>query len=477
MSELHWKTLAEAGALLQSGQVSSIELTEAVLARIEETEPAVHAYVGTMADSAMREARAADAEFAAGRIASPLQGVPVGVKDLLHTKGYPTSAGSRVLEGFVPEYDAVVVEKLRAGGAVIVGKTVTHEFAYGQDKPPTRNAWANDCYPGGSSAGSGVAVAVGSAYGAIGTDTGGSIRAPAAVNGVVGLKPTFGRVSCRGVFPMSPTLDSVGPMARTVRDVALMLGVVAGPGGADASGHPDRSAIAEPVGDYTGGLREGEDLSGVRIGVERDYFFYPSVTDSVRAAVEKAIEVLSERGATIVDVSIDDLDLSVPAGMAVLLGDTSEWHQTYLRERGDRYVPEVRVMIELGELVLATAYVKAQRTRTVVQRSYRRAFIDNDLTALVAPTLPRTTMPVDDLNIDLTGSGDTATAGFIHHNFLANVIGVPSLSVPAGFDAASKPIGMQLYGRPFAEADLFRIGHAYECATEWHEMHPVVPSA
>jgi aspartyl-tRNA(Asn)/glutamyl-tRNA(Gln) amidotransferase subunit A len=475
MSELHWKTLAEAGALLQSGEVSSIELTEAMLARIDETEPAVHAYVGTMADSALREARAADAEFAAGRIASPLQGIPIGVKDLLHTAGHPTSAGSRVLEGFVPEHDAVVVEKLRAGGAVIVGKTVTHEFAYGQDKPPTRNAWANDCYPGGSSAGSGVAVAVGSAYGAIGTDTGGSIRAPAAVNGVVGLKPTFGRVSCRGVFPMSPTLDSVGPMARTVRDAALMLGVVAGPGGPDASGHPDRSAIVEPVVDYAGGL--GEDLSGVRIGVERDYFFYPAVTQPVRQAVEDAIGVLRERGATIVDVSIDDLDLSVPAGMAVLLGDTSEWHQTYLRERGDRYVPEVRVMIELGELVLATAYVKAQRTRTVVQRSYRRAFVDNDLTALVAPTLPRTTMPVGDLNIDLTGSGDNATAGFIHHNFLANVIGVPSLSVPVGFDAASKPIGMQLYGRPFEEANLFRIGHAYQCATRWHEMHPVVPTA
>ncbi|MDT5009021.1 MAG: aspartyl-tRNA(Asn)/glutamyl-tRNA(Gln) amidotransferase subunit, partial [Mycobacterium sp.] len=384
--------------------------------------------------------------------------------------GFPTSAGSRVLEGFVPTWDAVVVAKLRAAGAVIVGKTVTHEFAYGQDKPATRNAWDVACYPGGSSAGSGVSVAVGSAYAAIGTDTGGSIRVPAAVNGVVGLKPTYGRVSTRGVFPMSASLDSVGPMARSVRDVAIMLGVIAGPGGPDAAGHPDHSALDEPVGDYLSGL--SDDLTGVRIGVERDFFFYEPVTEAVRVTVNSAIDELAKRGATIVEIGIPHLELAVAAGMAVLLGDTSEWHQNLLRQRGDRYVPEVRTMLELGELVLATAYIKAQKTRTVIQRSYRAAFSEHGLTALVAPTLPRTTMPVADLDVDLTGSGGTATSGFVHHNILANVIGVPALSVPVGFDAAGKPVGMQLYGRPFGEAELLRIGHAYQCATPWHEMHP-----
>jgi aspartyl-tRNA(Asn)/glutamyl-tRNA(Gln) amidotransferase subunit A len=475
MNELHWQSLADVGELLRAGKISSVELTRSTLARIEATDPVVHAYVGVMADSALREASAADADFAAGTIKSPLQGIPIGVKDLVHTAGFPTSAGSRILEGFVPTRDAVVVEKLRAAGAVIVGKTVTHEFAYGQDKPATRNAWDTTCYPGGSSAGSGVSVAVGSAYGAIGTDTGGSIRVPAAVNGIVGLKPTYGRVSTRGVFPMSATLDSVGPMARTVRDVAIMLGVMAGPGGSDAAGYPDHGALDEPVGDYLGGL--GDDLTGIRIGVERAYFFYPPVTGDVRARVNAAIDQLAERGATVVEVGIPNLELAVPAGMAVLVGDTSEWHQKFLREHGDLYAPEVRTMVELGELVLATAYIKAQKTRTVVQRSYRAAFEEHGLTALVAPSVPRTTMPVAELDGDLTDSGETATSGLIHHNFLANVIGVPALSVPVGFDTAGKPVGMQLYGRPFAEADLFRIGAAYQRATSWHEMHPVLPPA
>jgi aspartyl-tRNA(Asn)/glutamyl-tRNA(Gln) amidotransferase subunit A len=274
---------------------------------------------------------------------------------------------------------------------------------------------------------------------------------------------------------MSSTLDSVGPMARTVRDVALLLSVVAGPGGPGPDGYADSGAIDEPVEDYVSRL-DG-DLTGIRIGIEQDYFFYPSVTDDVRGATLAAVDVLAARGATIVDVKMEHLDLAVAAGMAVLLGDTSEWHQTFLREAGDKYVRDVRVMIELGELVLATAYVKAQRARTVVQRSYRTTFEQNQLSALLAPTIPRTTMPVTELNVDLTESGGTATSGFIHHNFLANVVGVPSLSVPVGFDPAGKPIGMQLYGRPFGEADLFRIGDAYQTATSWHEMHPAIPAA
>jgi len=465
MTELHWLSIAEVGQRLRDGEVSSVRLTEHMLHRIEATDKLVHAYVGVMRESALADAAQADEDFARGRIRSALQGIPIGVKDLICTAGFPTSAGSKVLEGFVPTQDAVVVSKLREAGAVLVGKTVTHEFAYGQDKPPTRNAWKTDCYPGGSSAGSGVSVAVGSAYGAIGTDTGASVRVPASVNGVVGLKPTFGRVSTTGVFPMSPTLDSVGPLTRTVRDNALMLSVMAG-----SISAADRGAVDEPVADYIAQL--DTDLTGVRIGVEREFFFYDGVVDDVRHAVEAAINQLRQRGATVVDLKVEGLDLAVAAGMAVLLGDTSEWHQKFLRERGDRYVADVRVMIELGELVLATAYVKAQKTRTVVQRGYRKAFEENQLDTLLAPTLPRTTMPVEDLNVDLTESGGTASSSFIHHNFLANVIGVPSLSVPVGFDSDGKPIGMQLYGRPFDEGILFRIGDAYQAATDWHQQHP-----
>lgn len=462
---LQWLSISELAELLQKRELSSVEVTEATLRRIEETEPHVHAFAGVMAESARPEAERADSELQRGHRRSPLHGVPIGVKDLLHTAGFPTSGGSRVLEGFVPTDDAVVVQKLRDAGAVIIGKTVTHEFAYGQNVPATRNAWDRRCYPGGSSAGSGVAVAVGSAYGAVGTDTGGSIRAPASVNGVVGLKPTHGRVSRVGVLPMSPTLDSVGPLSRTVRDCALMLGAMAG--GADG----DLTVIDEPVPNYTADL--SADLTGVRIGVERSYFFYAAVSDDVRIAVDAALEQLEGLGAVIVEVDeIESLELSVPAGMSVLVGDTSEWHQTFLRTRGELYVRETRAMLELGEIIFAPAYAKAQRVRRLVQRGMREAFEGNGLDALAAPTLPVTTMPVEELSVDLTGSGDTALSTFIHHCFVANLIGIPSLSVPVGFDPGGLPIGMQLFGRPFGEPALFRIGNAYQGATSWHERHP-----
>src|SRR5579862_7949870 len=465
LTDIHWLSIAEASQLLVERQVSSTDLTRATFDRIESTEPSVRAYAGLMTRAALEDAKLADAELKAGRRLGPLHGIPVGVKDLCFTAGYPTSAGSRVLEGFVPEYDAVVVEKLRAAGSVIVGKTVTHEFAYGQNVPPTRNAWNQACYPGGSSAGSAVAVAVGSAFGAIGTDTGGSIRVPASVNGVVGLKPTYGRVSRKGVFPMSPTLDSVGPLTRTVEDCALLLTAIAG-----RLDEGDVWALDEPVPDYASALTSS--LDGVTIGVERRYFFYDAVRDDVRTAVDDAIDVLRSLGATVVELVIDELDLSVEAGMPVLLGDTSEWHQGFLRRSGYEYVRETRVMLELGELVPATAYVRGQRVRGLVQNAVRRAFEANDLDALVAPTIPIPTMPVEDLSVNLTGSDETALSAFIHHCFLANVVGIPSLSIPVGFSGERLPIGMQLFGRPLGEPALFLIGHAYQTATSWHQQHP-----
>jgi aspartyl-tRNA(Asn)/glutamyl-tRNA(Gln) amidotransferase subunit A len=467
MSELHWLTIAEAGERLGRGDVTANELLDAVLERLRETEPEVHAYAGLMDETARDEAERADRELQHGSRRSPLHGIPVAVKDLLYTRGFPTSAGSKVLEGFVPDYDAVVVERLREAGAVLVGKTVTHEFAYGQDVPPTRNSWDRRCYPGGSSAGSGVGVAVGSAFGAIGTDTGGSIRVPASVNGIVGLKTTAGRVSRRGVFPMSATLDSVGPLTRTVEDCALVLGVVAGRDRGDAT------AIDEPVPDYRAHLSER--LEGIRVGVERDYFFYDGVRPDVRAAVEAAIDELGALGAEVVDVPrIEYIEYAAPAGITVLVADTSEWHRRFLRERGDRYVQATRVMLELGELVPATAYVRAQKARAVVRDGLRRAFDGHRLDVLAAPTIPMPTVPLELLSVDLTGSGETALSGFLHHCFLANVTGVPALSVPCGFSDEGLPIGLQLYGRPFGEPDLFRVGHAYQVATEWHLRHPEV---
>ena len=458
-----WCSISELARLLRDGAVSSVQVTQSLVNRITETEPRLHAYVGLMTETAMREAENADAEFKRGRVKSKLQGVPLGIKDLCETEGFPTSAGSRVLEGNVPTRDADVVRLLRSAGAVLIGKTVTHEFAYGLNIPDTRNAWNQSCYPGGSSAGSAVAVAAGTAYGAVGTDTGGSIRVPASVNGVVGLKPTFGLVSKVGVFPMSPTLDTVGPITRTVEDAALMLEVMSA-GGESRHAPIDRKVTSA----YS--RTQQQNLSGMRIGLERDYFFGPAVQPDVAMALEAGIAQLRELGAEIVDVTISHLDLTVPAGTAVLMGDTSEWHQSLLRSRGDSYARETRVMLEAGEFLYATAYVKAQKVRAVLKEEVRRAFEGYRLDALVTPTLPATAPLISELDGDLTGGGKLP--GFLAHCFLANVVGIPALSIPAGFDSNALPIGMQLYGRPFGESRLLRIGHAFQSITDWHERHP-----
>jgi aspartyl-tRNA(Asn)/glutamyl-tRNA(Gln) amidotransferase subunit A len=464
MSAVWALTLREAADALARRELSSVELLEATLERLQETEPAVHAYVTMMEGSAREQAAAADRELRRGGWRGPLHGIPVGVKDLCYTEGVRTEAGSRVLEGFVPDFDATVVRRLKEGGAVIVGKTVTHEFAYGQDVPVTRNAWDLDCYPGGSSAGSGVAVAVGTAFAAIGTDTGGSVRVPASVNGVVGLKPTYGRVSKRGVIPMSATLDTVGPMARTVEDCALMLGVVAGYDPADSG------SLREPVPDYAADLPRG--AAGLRLGLDPEHFFASRVVPDVRAACEAAIEEVRALGAEIVEVRLEELAHGSAIGMPVLLADTSEWHRQLLRTRGDRYNPQTRLMIELGEMVLGAQYVTAQRARSWLKARVRNAFEMHRLDGLIGPTLPNTTMPVEKLSVDLTGHGETTLSAFLHHCFFANVIGIPALSFPCGFSSAGLPIGLQVLGRPFEESTLFRIGHAYQQVSDWHQRRP-----
>jgi len=445
-------------------QFSALELLNAALERLDETEPAVHAYVTVTREAAIRDATLADRELAAGRWGGPLHGVPVAVKDLCFTEGVPTQAGSKVMEGFVPDHDAAVVSRLKEAGAVVVGKTVTHEFAYGQDVPPTRNPWNLRCYPGGSSAGSGVAVAVGSAFAAIGTDTGGSIRVPASVNGVVGLKPTFGRVSKFGVFPMSPSLDTVGPIARTAEDCALLLDVISGPDSRD------RNTLASSGPPATDGV--GRSIRGLRLGLDSKYFMYERVSDDVRMASESVIRQLSSLGADIIEVEIPQLDFSALAGLAVLISDTSEWHRRLLRTKGHRYTPGVRLMLELGELAPAAQYVNAQRARAAVRAAVRGCFEKHRLDGLIGPTLPTTTMPLDEHSTNLAGVSGASLSPFLHHCFLGNVTGIPALSFPCGFSSDSLPIGFQVYGRPFGEATMFSIAHAYGQTTDWHTRRP-----
>jgi aspartyl-tRNA(Asn)/glutamyl-tRNA(Gln) amidotransferase subunit A len=470
MTDLADLTIAAAAKKVASREISSRDLVDAVLARIEQTEPLVHAYVTVMADTARKEATRVDAELAKGAVAGPLAGIPIAFKDLVYTIDAPTTAGSKVLEGWVPGYDASVIKRLRNAGAVVIGKTHTHEFAYGVNIPPTRNPWRLDCYPGGSSAGSGVAVAVRSAFGAIGTDGGGSIRCPGSVNNVVGLKPTNGRVSRTGVVPMSATFDTVGPLTRTVEDCALLLTSMSG---YDSS---DPISADSPVPDFTSGIGSG--VKGMRLGVDRAFFFSARVTDDVRNASEKALDFYAANGAEIVEIEIPELFSVVSIAMPVILADTTAYHRKWIRTLADRYESRTRVMVELGEIVPATHYVTAQRARRFLRDRVRQAFDSYKLDAMFAPTLPGPTVPVEELGLDLTdGSGESVGSSYFRSCVMANTVGIPALSFPGGFTTDDLPIGLALFGRPFGEATLFRIARAYEDAHPWHQRAPTFREA
>ena len=470
MSELVDLTIRDASARFLRREVSAVELIEATLERIEQTDPKVHAYATVMAEAARRDASRADSDLAKGIWRGPLTGIPLALKDLVYTTEAPTEAGSRVLEGWIPSYDGAVLTRLRAAGAVIVGKTHTHEFAYGVNIPPTRNPWRLDCYPGGSSAGSGVSVAVRSAFGAIGTDGGGSIRCPGSVNGVVGLKPTNGLVSRHGVVPMSSTFDTVGPLTRTVEDSALVLQAIAGYDAADPISH--RSTVPDFGAELTHGVK------GLRIGIDRNFFFGPRTHPDVAASAQAALDLFADQGGSIVEVDIPDLFSVVAIAMPVILADTTGYHRKWLRQSPDRYEPATRVMIELGEIIPATHYVMAERARRLLRERVRATFEAERLDAMFAPTLPGPTVPVEELGLDLTdGSGESTGSSYFRQCVMANTIGIPAISFPGGFTSGDLPIGLALFGRPFGEARMFRIARAYEDAHPWYKRMPTFREA
>ena len=369
------------------------------------------------------------------------------------------------MEGFVPDYDATAVRLLKEAGAILIGKAVCHEFAYGVNQPLTRTPWCMDCYPGGSSIGSGVTVTVRSAFGALGTDTGGSIRVPAFINGLVGLKPTYGRVSIYGVVPVAWSLDHVGPLTRTVKDTAHILQAI--------SGYDPNDAFSanEPVPDFTAGLED--DVRGLRIGIEREYFFYDGLAADVRTAVEAVIAEYEEQGLEFVDVSLPEFEVTPDALFTIVLCEGSTYHRQLIREHGDKYDPATRSLVQLGELIPATHYLTAQRARALFRTAMRNLFKNERLDAMLWPTLPLTTVPFDELYIPRKdGVEETPMVSFVHHSFNANLTGQPAISVPCGFSSAGLPIGFQLFGRPFDEVTLFRIAHAYEQNHDWFKRKP-----
>ncbi len=466
MSDLTRLSLVEAAGAIAVREVSPSELVDAALTRIEQLDPELRAFVTPVADDARREARELTEDAAAGRLRGPLHGIPFGIKDLIDTAGVRTTSSSRVRADHVPANDAPLVSRLKAAGAVVVGKTNTHEFAYGPMTSPTRNAWDLGRIPGGSSGGSGAAVAAGMCTAAIGTDTGGSIRIPAAFNGIVGLKATYGRVPKSGITTLSWSLDHAGPMTRTVADAAVVLNTIAG---RDRS---DPTSAREPVVDYTSHLDAG--VSGVRLGVPRNYF-REVIEPEVLELVDAAAGHMETLGATLVEVTIADVELSVPAELGILLPDASAYHQRDLRRTADLYGIDVRTFLELGELYLATHYVNAQRVRTLIKEGMRRCFEDARLDALLVPTTPMLPPRVGEETVVYPDAGEQSVIGTLFRTCSPfNLTGQPILTVPCGFSTEGLPVGLGIVGRPFDETSVLRIGHAYEASTDWHTRTPTV---
>ncbi|MFJ9939608.1 amidase [Streptomyces erythrochromogenes] len=457
-------TVAEAAEAMRTRRVSPVELVDSVLERIEAVQPRLGAYASVTADRARDAARRAEDEIAGAGARGSLHGIPAGLKDLIDVAGTATSASSRVREGHRAAADSTVAARLSAAGAVFVGKTHTHEFAYGLTTPQTANAWDRGRVAGGSSGGSAVAVAARAATFALGTDTGGSIRVPAALNGVVGLKPTYGLVPRHGVTALSWSLDHVGPITRTVEDAALVLGALAG------HDPRDPASVAAPPFDHRPG--PGTDLTGLRVGVPVNYYF-DHVDPHVEAAVRRAIARLEELGARLVDVEIPMTRHIRATHWGLMVPEASAYHERTLRAVPDLYSADVRVLLEAGELMTAGDYLRAQRARTLVRQAWLDMAAAVDVIA--APTVPMTAVDAGQTTTTWgDGTVESVSDAYVRLSAPANVTGVPALTVPVGLDPRGLPIGMQLMGRPFDEATVLRAGHAYERTGTARDLAPAV---
>ena len=466
--ELHYLSIAEASRLIASKQLSPVELVAAHIERIEETDARLNSFITLLADEAAQAARDAERAIQAGNHVGPLHGIPIGLKDLFYTKGVRTTSGTKVMGDFVPDFDAAVTENFREAGAILMGKLQMHELAFGpsSENPhhgPAHNPWDPERVTGGSSGGSGSAVASGQCMGALGTDTGGSVRIPSSLCGIVGLKPTFGRVSRRGVYPLSSSLDTVGPMARSAEDVALILNAIAG------YDPRDPSSANVPAEDYTTSLDRG--VSGLRIGLPQEHF-YDTIDAEVKEALAAAAGVLGELGATVEEVSIPVLNYSLPISGTILFAEAAEVNLEHLRDRAGDLGPDVRTRLEVGVMTPASDYIKAQRARTVFDREIGDAMRRYDV--LLAPATPITAPRIGQATVQVGDQTESAPALLSRLTRPFNICGLPAASVPCGFSTTGLPMGMQLVGRAFEEATVLRAAHAYEQAADWHSRRPVL---
>lgn len=459
------------GERFRRRELSPVEVVEAHLAHLEATDPQLNAFITVTADRARERAAAAEREFAAGEAKGPLHGVPYAPKDILATRGIRTTNGSRATADRVPDFESTITARLNAAGAILLGKLNLLEFAMGSGVlsgfGPARNPWATDYSPSGSSSGSGAALAARQVPLSIGTDTGGSIRGPAAACGVVGLKQTYGRVSRFGVTTLSWTLDHAGPMTRTVRDAAAMLSVIAG---ADPR---DPTTADRPVPDYAAALTP--EVTGLRIGVPASGFF-DSATPEVQAAVQAAIDLLAAAGAEVVEVEIPHAHLAGNAGWIVAMAEAVSFHEKRLAEQPGDLDPLVRERLEVAKFYSATDYLRALRLRTLLQREMQAVFERCEVMIVPGALSPAEPLrPEAEAATDVRPGVDPDRAeSRPGTTFLGNMTGLPAVTLPCGFtaEAPKRPLAMQIYGPPFSEARLLSAAHAYESRTAWNEELP-----
>jgi aspartyl-tRNA(Asn)/glutamyl-tRNA(Gln) amidotransferase subunit A len=458
-------SIRETAQRFRARELSPVTLTETMLDRATRLQPALHPFVEIMADEARTAARDAEQELVAGNDRGLLHGIPVAIKDIFDVQGSPTRCGSPSRDN-VPaaQVDADAVARLRDAGAIFIGKTVTQEFAAGVISAPARNPWDTTRIPGGSSGGSAVAVAAGSCLAALGSDTGGSIRIPAAATGIVGLKPTYGCISTRGVFPLSWSLDTVGPLARTVDDAAILFSALTIPGGSDRT-----SATS-----FADSAAEDLDLRGIRIGVSRPYFF-DRLQPDVLKAIDAAVLQLRDLGAAVLETPWRVADSARAVAFLINRIETVAVHERLLlppHEQLSLINSDLRLRLKAGALVPATYYLRALRARSIIKRSIADLFTTHRLDALVTPTLPASAVDAACPLIHFADGDEPVGTGYTRLTMPFNATGQPALTIPCGFDRDRLPIGIQIVGRPFDEPTICRIGRAYEQSTPWHLAQP-----
>ncbi len=463
-----YTSIREAAEEIHAGLITPSELVIETLERIDSQDNEIQAFIKVMREQALQDAEQAERELRTGLYRSQLHGIPIAIKDIIAVKGVQMTGGSKVLSDYIAPEDATVVEQLRKMGAIIIGKTATYEFAYGPYSPPTRNPWDTTRTTGGSSGGSAAAVVTGMCLGAIGSDTGGSIRIPSACCGITGFKPTYGRVSCHGVIPLSWSLDHVGPMARSAEDCAILFDAIAGYDPRDPnsiSGPPSRSSallINGPEG------RGPLSLQGLKIGLPDDAFVGP-LDPEVRQAWKAVSLVLQEEGAKISNIELPRPTMDMYRTIQMPEASLAHMQKGWLTESLDAYTERTRGRLLHGQRITAVDYLQAQYERRIFSNTVRSVLQHVDAFLLPTLPLPAITYEQIDQDISIEGITENATVAFLRLTMPFNLTGLPACSFPGGFTASGLPIGLQVVGKAFEEATVLRIVHAYQQLTDWHK--------